>query len=201
MTNCPPPHSFKVRAAWVVAALLSLSRLVAAFLLPGLLLGAKADWPFGLALVAWAGFSDFADGAVARRFGAESPLGAALDPIADKAFCLVAFWVLMRAGLMPWGLWGAMIARDLLIVAGYSLLHLKKRTPQPKPIWSGKVYTAVQLLALALVFLQQAFWPLWPGAWILQALLWGALWVMLVWSLYGYVMQGYRLWKAPPENA
>ncbi len=65
-----------------------------------------------------AGLSDVLDGFFARRLGAFSRIGAALDPIADKSLIMVAFVCLALVELVPWYLTVAVIARDLVIVAG-----------------------------------------------------------------------------------
>jgi phosphatidylglycerophosphate synthase len=58
-------------------------------------------WPAG-ALFALIAASDFADGRVARRLGAASPIGRIMDPIADVGFLLAALAVYAWLGLAPW---------------------------------------------------------------------------------------------------
>lgn len=75
---------------------------------------------FGAALVVglFAGITDALDGFFARRLDAFTRFGAALDPIADKTLITVTFLSLASLELIPWYLAGAVIARDLVIVAG-----------------------------------------------------------------------------------
>lgn len=65
-----------------------------------------------------AGISDALDGFFARRLGALSRFGAALDPIADKTLITVTFLCLASIELVPWYMAIAVIIRDLVIVAG-----------------------------------------------------------------------------------
>src|SRR5437870_10573200 len=65
-----------------------------------------------------AALSDLADGYIARRFKLTSALGAALDPIADKLNMLVATVLLAWQELIPIWLAVAIVARDIVIVAG-----------------------------------------------------------------------------------
>ena len=80
---------------------------------------ALAAWfPFSpqearLAIVLAAGLSDFRDGYIARRFHAETPLGALLDGIADKGFVLSA--------LLTWVLEGELAVYQVLLVLARDL--------------------------------------------------------------------------------
>lgn len=65
-----------------------------------------------------AGITDALDGFAARRLGAFSQLGAALDPIADKLLVMVSFVCFAEVGLVPWYLAAVVVGRDLLIVGG-----------------------------------------------------------------------------------
>lgn len=66
--------------------IISLSRAAAAV---GLLFTAVFSGPFW-ALYLWCGVSDMIDGPLARRLGAESRAGAAIDSIADFVFVAIA---------------------------------------------------------------------------------------------------------------
>src|SRR5437867_11390295 len=55
-----------------------------------------------LAVLGLAAVSDFVDGTVARILHQESPLGVALDPIADKILMTTAFLLLVFNRVLPW---------------------------------------------------------------------------------------------------
>lgn len=78
----------------------------------------RENYPMALAVGFLAGLSDALDGFFARRLNAFSRFGAALDPIADKILILVTFLCFAKVELIPWYLAIAVIARDLIIVAG-----------------------------------------------------------------------------------
>jgi cardiolipin synthase len=95
---------------------LTLSRLLLAGPLGYCILQGSYQWALATALVAAA--TDALDGFLARRLGALSRFGAAIDPVADKVLVTVAFVCFAMTALVPWYLALAVIARDLVIVAG-----------------------------------------------------------------------------------
>ena len=71
----------------------------------------------------FAGFTDAADGYVARKMGDASRIGAYLDPIADKLLLTAIYICFGVAGLTPWWLVYLVVGRDVMILslaaAGY----------------------------------------------------------------------------------
>ena len=100
---------------------LTFSRLLLAVPLGYLIL--RENYPLALGVGFLAGLTDALDGYVARRLGAFSRFGAALDPIADKVLITVSFLCMAQVELIPWYLAIAVIARDLIIVAGALCYH------------------------------------------------------------------------------
>ena len=100
---------------------LTLSRLLLAGPLGYFILRENYHWALGVGLLA--GLTDALDGLLARRLGALSRLGAALDPIADKVLITVAFICFASTGLVPWYLALVVIGRDLVIVLGAACYH------------------------------------------------------------------------------
>lgn len=100
-----------------------------------------------LAIVVVAAVSDMADGVLARRFGA-SRAGAVLDPVADKAFMVVAFVTIARRGLLEWYELVGVLLRDVVAIFGF-LATLLLRRPVALPARAGgKAVTIAQLLTL-----------------------------------------------------
>jgi len=95
---------------------LTLSRLLLAGPLGYFVLHGNYQWALATALVAAA--TDALDGFLARRLGALSQFGAAIDPVADKVLVIVGFVCFASTGLIPWYLALAVITRDLVIVSG-----------------------------------------------------------------------------------
>lgn len=92
-----------------LANLLTLSRLVLAFVLFGLM--AFEMWIVSLGVFGVAAFTDWLDGYVARRQGLVSSLGRVLDPLVDKvlicgAFVFLCLWAPKKVGYcLGWSLW------------------------------------------------------------------------------------------------
>jgi cardiolipin synthase len=111
-----------------------------------------------LVVLGAAALSDFADGFVARAFHQQTPLGVALDPIADKILMTTAFLVLSFRGILPWWLTIVVITRDvgILLMAGVISLVAGYR-PFP-PSFLGKASTTSQV-ATVLAALASRVWP------------------------------------------
>ncbi len=124
--------------------------------------GRPEEWQRWAAVIVFlvASVTDCLDGWVARRFGQRSPLGAVLDPIADKGLLLAA---IITLSLSKWTyafpLWFPVlvIARDAVIVIGCVILkHLNGHLEVRPSLW-GKTATALQMVAAGWVMLQLPF--------------------------------------------
>jgi len=112
------------------------------------------DWR--VAVLGAALFTEYLDGALARRFGWTSRFGRVLDPIADRCvFVSAAVTLLVDSGLTGWQLL-ALGARDLLVAAGalcFTALGHAELLSKMRPRLPGKLTTALQYLALFWVLL------------------------------------------------
>jgi len=124
---------------------LTFLRLLLVFPLGALILRGEYSWALGVGLMA--GLSDILDGYFARRLGALSRFGAALDPVADKILVTVTFVCLAIVELVPWYLAIAVITRDLVIVVGAACYHQ----------FIGPFEFAVTRLSKANMFIQVGF--------------------------------------------
>jgi cardiolipin synthase len=134
-----------------------------------------------------AGVSDALDGWIAKRWDQRTPLGALLDPIADKALLAAVYITLGLAGALPQWLVILVVLRDLLIVGGYPLIH---GTDAPQPLFVSKVNTLVQI---ALVGFVLARLGLDIEADRLTAVLVVAAGITTVWSGLSYLVRWARL--------
>jgi len=99
-----------------------------------------------LALFMLAAATDVLDGAAARQFGLETPLGAYLDPIADKCLLNAMFLAMAGARMVPWWFVVIVLGRDLyLLLAAAILLRFTRRRKFSPSVW-GKVSTFVQIV-------------------------------------------------------
>ena len=99
-----------------------------------------------LELFALAAFTDYLDGATARRLGVTSQTGAYFDPVADKLLLSGVFLALAAARIVPWWLVAIIFGRDLLILGGVAIVLLFTSVRGfPPSVW-GKASTFVQIL-------------------------------------------------------
>jgi len=116
-----------------------------------------------LALFIAAALTDAADGLIARWFRQGTPLGAYLDPAADKLLILAGFVLLtdypaMFQGIemtirIPLWLTVLVISRDVLIVVVALILYLAAgQTRFPPTIW-GKLTTACDSVTVGVLLL------------------------------------------------
>jgi cardiolipin synthase len=123
--------------------------------LPFFIIAIKYDrygWALGTLVVA--GFSDGLDGFLARKLNQRTPLGAYLDPIADKLLMSSSFFVLALKGKIGWWLAILVLGRDvlLLIACAVILLTIGYR-PFPPSIW-GKATTFFEILLIVIILVQ-----------------------------------------------
>lgn len=108
-----------------------------------------------LSAVMLAGFTDFLDGYIARRFSWNSRLGTWIDPITDKCFVGLALYVYFNEGALSLlGLF-CMLSRDiaLLIFFFYLIIAGKIKSWKVQAFASGKIATTLQLMILLLLTL------------------------------------------------
>lgn len=138
-----------------VPNLLSALRLMAAPLAAWAIL--RDHDTMALAMFAFAGLSDLADGFLARRWGFTSRSGAWLDPVADKLLMLFCFVALLRVGAAPFWLAVVVIARDAALATGALLAKIMSLPLRIEPLIVGKASTAVQLGYVGIFLLLLAF--------------------------------------------
>jgi cardiolipin synthase len=183
-----------------VPNLLTLSRILAIPVVVGTfyLSGDYARW-LGCALFAAAGFTDWLDGHVARRWAQQSELGRFLDPIADKLlvsatlFMLTATWRLPTQAILP-AL--GILCREIL-VSGLReyLAGLRVGMPVSR---LAKWKTAIQMIAIGVLIVGDAGWHVIPVVAIGETLLWVAALLTLV-TGYDYLRLGLPHISQPPQ--
>jgi cardiolipin synthase (CMP-forming) len=145
-----------------------------------------------LVVLAVGGTTDWVEGWLARRLGQVSRIGELLDPIADRLYILATLLALTVREIVPWPFTVALLARELVLLAGVGVLRRHGYGPPPVH-FLGKTATFVLLAALPVLLLAHAVpaaqtWaaPLgWALAW------WG---IVLYWVAgVVYLMQMRRL--------
>ncbi len=114
----------------------------------------RGDRTAAISLLTVIALSDVVDGWLARRFFLATPLGAFLDPLADKLCQLTALvvlgahWSSTVTRIPPW-LVGLVLTRDVMLAYGALRMLRTGRTLEVKPRWSGKLST---LLVFGVIF-------------------------------------------------
>ncbi|MCV7250998.1 CDP-alcohol phosphatidyltransferase family protein [Mycobacterium hackensackense] len=138
---------------------------------------------FAVAVLMFSGFSDWADGKIARLFDNQSSrLGELLDPAVDRIYMLVTPLALAAAGVVPWWFVVTLIGRDLMLAATLPVLRRYGLTALPVT-YIGKAATFALMSGFPLVLLGQ-FDALWSRVILAIG------WAFLIWGMALY------LWSA-----
>ncbi|HEV3496123.1 MAG TPA: CDP-alcohol phosphatidyltransferase family protein [Actinomycetes bacterium] len=113
---------------------------------------ASGRYGWGIALTAVVGSTDWVDGWLARRTGQVSRLGQLLDPLADRLLIASVAIALVVRGVVPWQAAVLLVARDLVLLAGWPVLKRRGIEP-PEVVLLGKAATLVLLFALPVLTL------------------------------------------------
>lgn len=126
-----------------LANILTLVRLACAAPLVLLILAGRYEVAFWVFMAA--ALSDAADGFVAKRFNGCTPVGAVLDPAADKILITTLFVALLSVEALPLWLVVLTLLRDAVLVGGSAILRFRLRHFRVEPLVVGKLTTLVQL--------------------------------------------------------
>jgi cardiolipin synthase len=158
---------------WTVPNAISLLRLL---LVPvfAILLTKRYDIA-ALVVLMFSGWTDWLDGAIARKYNQVSRLGQLLDPAADRLFILVTLVALALREILPVWLVVVIVGREVLLAA--FLPAWRRMGYWPLPVhFAGKAGTFALLYAFPLLFLSS-----WPGAIGLMAAIFG--WAFAGWGI------------------
>ena len=167
---------------------LSVIRLVLVPVFLYLLLATHA-YGWAVAILMFSGFSDWADGKIARTMANQSSrLGALLDPLVDRIYMVAVPLGLAAAGVVPWWLVITLVGRDLVLAATLPVVRSRGLTALPVT-YIGKAATFALMSGFPLVLLGQwdALWSRVIGACGWGFLIWGV--GMYLWSAVLYLLQ------------
>jgi cardiolipin synthase len=163
-----------------VPNLLSMVRLAGVPLFLYLLLGPHSDG-WALAILMLSGFTDWADGKLARLLNQTSRLGALLDPFVDRLYVITTLIAFVLRDIIPWWVAAILIGRDLILALTLPI-YRRRGLPPPEVIYLGKAATFALMFAMPLVLAAQGDWGV-AGiahAWGYALLIWGT--VLYVWT-------------------
>jgi cardiolipin synthase len=122
--------------------------------LPFFIIAIKYDrYPLALGILVAAGISDGLDGLLARGLNQKTPLGAYLDPIADKLLLSTSYFVLAWKGKIAWWLTILVMGRDVLLLVACAAILITVGYRAFPPSLYGKANTFFQILMVVLVLL------------------------------------------------
>jgi cardiolipin synthase len=184
---------------WTIPNILSILRLLGVPLFLWLLLGPHADG-WALLVLAVSGFTDWADGVLARKLNQMSSFGALLDPLADRLYILATLGGLVLRHVIP--LWLAIVIVGRDVVVGVALPSLRKAGYAPPAVhYLGKAATFCLLYAFPLLLLGTYHGTLAdiarPTAWAFT--IWGT--ALYLWSGVVYLHQIGGLIRHPVRQA
>ncbi|MGH9773951.1 MAG: CDP-alcohol phosphatidyltransferase family protein [Candidatus Acidiferrales bacterium] len=122
--------------------------------LPIFLIALKyGHYGWGLVILILASCTDGLDGLLARKLNQKTPLGAYLDPIADKLLLSSSFVVLALKRKIAWWLTILVLSRDVLLLVGCAAILLAVGYRPFPPSIFGKAATFFEILLVVLVLL------------------------------------------------
>ena len=154
--------------------------LVPVFLYLLLVIDARG-WAVGVLM--FSGFSDWADGKIARLVANQSSrLGELLDPAVDRIYTVTVPVALAIYGAVPWWIVFTLLGRDVVLAATLPVLRGRGLTALPVT-YIGKAATFALMSGFPLILLGQ-----WDALWSRVVLACG--WAFLIWGMAMY------LWSA-----
>lgn len=134
---------------------------------------------WAVAILMFSGFSDWADGKIARLLNQQSRLGMLLDPAVDRLYMVTVPIVFAISGIAPWWFVLALLARDAALAGTLPLLWSRGLSALPVS-YVGKAATFALMSGFPLVLVGQ-----WDALWSRVVLACG--WAFLIWGLYMYL--------------
>ncbi len=104
-------------------------------------------------------WTDFFDGAIARRFNQVSEFGKLLDPLSDRVYIVSMVIALVVRDTLPLWLAAILLARDALVLGMFPLLE-KRGAPRLRVNFTGKSATAALFFGLTWLMWSETTFPL-----------------------------------------
>src|SRR3954468_18578307 len=138
---------------------------------------------WAVAVLMFSGFSDWADGKIARLVDNQSSrLGALLDPAVDRIYMVAIPIAMAIDGIVPWWIVATLLGRDAVLAATLPVLRSRGLTALPVT-YIGKAATFALMSGFPLILLGQ-----FDALWSRVVLACG--WAFLIWGLAMYLWSG-----------
>src|SRR5438046_3126178 len=178
------PSNIPTALTWLRIVMIPI--FVAVYYLPDAWLSLPAKNWTAMTIFAFAAFTDWADGYLARRWGEVSAFGAFLDPVADKLMVAAALIVLVWLDRAESYLAMIIIGREIAISALREWMAQLGKGKSLAVVFIGQVKTGAQITAIIALLLYQ---PVIPGintVWLGTIALWVAA-ILTLWSMFHYL--------------
>jgi CDP-diacylglycerol--glycerol-3-phosphate 3-phosphatidyltransferase len=140
----------------------------------------------GCMLFTLAAITDAIDGWYARKYGQMTPLGAFLDPVADKLMVCAALVVLLSLGRVDGFVALVIIGREITVSALREWMAQIGASANVAVNWLGKLKTIMQMVAIPVLLFWDPLFGVMPVAVIGTALIYVAS-VLTVYSMLYYL--------------
>ena len=142
----------------VLVNLLTLSRIILAIVI-FLMLAIDNYLEVALILFMLAGFTDYIDGYLARKYSLTSQLGEILDPIADKILIVFLFFglALNLSSFLIAFMGSCIISREIWVSALRDLNSRNLNVEATKVIFLAKIKTSIQLFTIFIYLIALVF--------------------------------------------
>jgi cardiolipin synthase (CMP-forming) len=107
-------------------------------------------------IVVLAGVTDVLDGYIARKRDQVTPIGAMLDPLADKCMMITVIISLVLTNMIPWLAAVFMFIRDVGMILGSAIFHFRGKRTVPANVM-GKLTTVLVYFAFLFIFFEVPF--------------------------------------------
>lgn len=134
---------------WARIALIPL--IVGIFMVPTSILSIHTQNLLGCIFFCVAAVTDALDGWIARRFGMTTPLGAFLDPVADKLMVSAALIVLLAFGRVDMLVALIIIGREITVSALREWMARVGESGKVKVNWFGKIKAIAQMVSIPML--------------------------------------------------
>ena len=140
--------------------ILTVIRIIMSFVFLGVYYAGFSGWNYWAAgIFIIASLTDMVDGMLARKMNCITNFGKLMDPIADKIIVMVALLVLMEWGRLDALIPVIILAREF-IISGFRILAAAEGVViAAGPV--GKVKTAIQMVGIALILLENPIFRIW----------------------------------------
>jgi len=115
------------------------------------------QYGWAVAIMAFAAFTDFLDGVVARRFNCVTEFGRKLDPLTDKVFMVIAMAFAIAVIEGPFqrtAIWLVVVTEAVMI--SITLIQVFRGRPVPTVVKAGKWGMFMRMTAVISLFLAPA---------------------------------------------